>query len=102
MSFNLTLDFFHRSLNDFTTEDIENLNNVSFSDPEYTHKVRCQFSLLLLLLLLLQDVYFSAGTLSPRRLPSTLCSLTAPREEEYSLPASTCFTPEGNKYSTYR
>merc|ERR1712203_417156 len=28
-----------RSLNDFTTEDIERLNNVSFSDPEYTNKV---------------------------------------------------------------
>lgn len=28
-----------RSLNDFTTEDIEKLNNVSFSDPEYTQKV---------------------------------------------------------------
>jgi len=28
-----------RSLNDFTTEDIEKLNNVSFSDPEYTNKV---------------------------------------------------------------
>jgi len=28
-----------RSLNDFTTEDIEKMNNVSFSDPEYTNKV---------------------------------------------------------------
>jgi len=28
-----------RSLNDFTTEDIEKLNNVYFSDPEYTNKV---------------------------------------------------------------
>ena len=29
-----------RSLNDFTTEDIEKMKNVSFSDPEYTNKVR--------------------------------------------------------------
>jgi len=28
-----------RSLNDFTTEDIEKLNNISFSDPAYTNKV---------------------------------------------------------------
>jgi len=28
-----------RSLNDFTTEDIEKANNVSFSEPEYTNKV---------------------------------------------------------------
>jgi len=28
-----------RSLNDFTTEDIEKMKNVSFSDPEYTNKV---------------------------------------------------------------
>eukprot|EP00092_Neocalanus_flemingeri_P022144 GFUD01024020.1.p1 GENE.GFUD01024020.1~~GFUD01024020.1.p1 ORF type:complete len:102 (+),score=24.41 GFUD01024020.1:133-438(+) len=28
-----------RSFHDFTTEDIEKLNNVSFSDPEYTGKV---------------------------------------------------------------
>jgi len=28
-----------RSLNDFTTEDIEKMNNVSFSDPEYRNKV---------------------------------------------------------------
>merc|ERR1719167_1615600 len=28
-----------RSLNDFTTEDIEKMNNVSFSDPEYTNRV---------------------------------------------------------------
>ena len=28
-----------RSLNDFTTEDIEKMNNVSFSDAEYTDKV---------------------------------------------------------------
>jgi len=31
--------FTFRSLNDFTTEDIEKMNNVSFSDPEYTNKV---------------------------------------------------------------
>jgi len=28
-----------RSLNNFSTEDIEKKNNVSFSDPEYTNKV---------------------------------------------------------------
>ena len=28
------------SFHDFTTEDIEKLNNVSFSDPEYAGKVR--------------------------------------------------------------
>ena len=28
-----------RSLNDFITEDIEKMNNVSFSDPEYRNKV---------------------------------------------------------------
>lgn len=28
-----------RSLHDFTTEDIEKLNNVSFSQPKYTNKV---------------------------------------------------------------
>jgi len=28
-----------RSLNDFTTEDIEKMNIVSFSDPAYTNKV---------------------------------------------------------------
>ena len=32
-------NFTFRSLNDFTTEDIEKMNNVSFSDPEYTNKV---------------------------------------------------------------
>ena len=47
-----------------------------------------------------QDLYLSAGTLSPRRLPSTLCSLTPPRDDEYSLPASTCFTPEGDRCIT--
>jgi len=28
-----------RSFHDFTTEDIEKVNNVSFSDPQYTNKV---------------------------------------------------------------
>jgi len=28
-----------RSLYDFTTEDIEKLNNVSFSEPQFTNKV---------------------------------------------------------------
>ena len=37
-------NFTFRSLNDFTTEDIEKMNNVSFSDPEYTNKVSSSIS----------------------------------------------------------